>query len=178
VRVFLFGQKWLGLEVARGLLADGHTIAGIACPVWDRLYHEAADLGIRWWWDNGDAARNPEAIPDGTDLIVAAHCFDFIAGTVRARAPYGAIGYHPSLLPRHRGRHAVEATIRAGDTEAGGTVYRLTDGMDGGPPIMRRRCAVEPGEDAATLWRRALAPLGVAMLRDVARVMAAFGDGV
>lgn len=51
--------------------------------------------------------------------------------------------------------------------EAGGTVYRLTDSMDGGPIIMQRRCAVLAGESAGELWRRALAPLGVAMLRDV-----------
>ncbi len=169
MRVFLFGQKWLGEQVALGLLEDGHTITGIACPVWDRLYHRAGGLGVAYWWDNEDAARNPEAVPSGTDLIVSAHSFDFIRRAVRARAPHGAIGYHPSLLPRHPGKYAVQATIAAGDTAAGGTVYRLTDTMDGGPILMQRRCAVEAGEDAGQLWRRALAPLGASMLRDVVR---------
>lgn len=167
MRVFVFGQKWLGEQVVRGLIEDGHAVAGIACPVGDRIYREAEALGVRYWWGNEDAAGNPEAIPDGTDLIVSAHSFDFIRRGVRAQARLGAIGYHPSLLPRHKGRRSVEDTIAAGDTEAGGTVYRLTDSMDGGPIIMQRRCAVLAGESAGELWRRALAPLGVAMLRDV-----------
>jgi methionyl-tRNA formyltransferase len=172
VRVFLFGQKWLGEQVATGLLEDGHAITGIACPVWDRLYHHADALGIRYWWENEDAARNPVAIPGGTDLIVSAHSFDFIGRAVRARAAHGAIGYHPSLLPRHPGKYAVQATVAGGDTEAGGTVYRLTDTMDGGPILMQRRCVVEDGEGAGQLWRRALAPMGAAMLRDCVRALA------
>jgi methionyl-tRNA formyltransferase len=172
MRVFVFGQKWLGEQVARGLVEDGHTLAGIACPADDRLRSVAAELGVRYWWDNRDAAGNPEAIPDGTDLIVSAHSFDFIRREVRACARLGAIGYHPSLLPRHKGRRSVEDTIAAGDTEAGGTVYRLSDSMDGGQIVMQRRCAVLPGEGAAGLWRRALAPMGVAMLRDVVTAFA------
>jgi len=49
-----------------------------------------------------------------------------------AAAKLGGIGYHPSLLPRHRGIAAVEWTIREGDPIAGGTVYHLADRMDAG----------------------------------------------
>lgn len=174
MRVFLFGQKWLGEQVARGLIADGHTLAGIACPSGDRLRAIAEGMGVRYWWDNEDAAGNPEAIPDGTDLIVSAHSFDFIRRGVRAQARLGAIGYHPSLLPRHKGRRSVEDTIACGDTVAGGTVYRLSDSMDGGQIIMQRRCEVLPDEGAAGLWRRALAPMGVSMMRDSVTALALY----
>lgn len=178
MRVFVFGQKWLGEQVVRGLVEDGHTVVGVACPVDDRLYDVAGRLDIRYWWENHDAARNPEAIPDGTDLIVSAHSFDFIRREVRALARHGAIGYHPSLLPRHKGRRSVEDTVAAGDAEAGGTVYRLTDSMDGGPIIKQARVPVEPGESAASLWRRALAPLGVRMVRDVAAALDTLQEAV
>jgi len=42
----------------------------------------------------------------------------------RARARVAAIGYHPSLLPLHRGRDALRWTIRDGDRVTGGSVYR------------------------------------------------------
>ena len=51
-----------------------------------------------------------------------------------AAARLGGIGYHPSLLPRHRGIAAVEWTIREGDPIAGGTVYHLAERMDAGAP--------------------------------------------
>lgn len=52
----------------------------------------------------------------------------------------------------------------------GGTVYWPTDQIDGGPVVVAGgaalQCAVaiEPGEDAASLWRRALALLGKQLL--------------
>ena len=73
-----------------------------------------------------------EAIPDGTDLIVAAHTHARVSNEALARSRLGGIGYHPSLLPRHRGIAAVEWTILEGDAIAGGSVYHLADGWDAG----------------------------------------------
>src|SRR6202045_1354169 len=64
-------------------------------------------------------------IADGTDLIVTAHSHARISKEALAAAKLGGIGYHPSLLPRHRGIAAVEWTIREGDPIAGGTVFHL-----------------------------------------------------
>src|SRR5882757_9559191 len=54
-------------------------------------------------------------IAEGTDLIVTAHSHARISKEALAAAKLGGIGYHPSLLPRHRGIAAVEWTIREGD---------------------------------------------------------------
>ena len=59
----------------------------------------------------------------------------------------------------------MEETVRRGDPIAGGSVYVLNDRMDGGPVVVQRACHVLPGETAPELWRRALGPLGVALLR-------------
>lgn len=100
------------------------------------------------------------------DLIVSAHSHAFIGRRTRNAARIGAIGFHPSLLPRHRGRDAVRWTIHMGDPVAGGTVYWLTDNVDGGPVAAQRHLLVEPGWDHHDLWRR-LFPIGVDMLREV-----------
>jgi methionyl-tRNA formyltransferase len=88
---------------------------------------------------------------------------------------YGALGYHPSLLPRHRGRDSVRWTIHTGDRIAGGTVYWLDDGADTGPIAAQDWCHVLPGDDAHTLWRRDLAPMG---LRLLGRVLSELDAGV
>jgi methionyl-tRNA formyltransferase len=79
----------------------------------------------------------------------------------------GGIGYHPSLLPRHRGIAAVEWTIREGDPITGGTVYHLADRMDAGAIAAQEWCFVKKGETARELWERALAPLGQKLLAEV-----------
>lgn len=116
-------------------------------------------------------------MPPGADLILCAHAHAYISRGARERTRLGALGYHPSLLPRHRGRDAVEQTILSGDAVAGGTVYWLDDGWDTGAPIVQARCPVRPGDDAATLWRRDLAPMGVHLIGQVLAGLE-FAEGV
>src|SRR5207245_11641207 len=109
----------------------------------------------------------PSEIADGTDLIVTAHSHARISKEALAATKLGGIGYHPSLLPRHRGIAAVEWTIREGDPIAGGTVYHLADRMDAGAIAAQEWCFVKKGETARQLWERALAPLGQKLLGEV-----------
>jgi len=108
-----------------------------------------------------------EAIVEGTDLIIAAHTHARVSDEALARSRLGGIGYHPSLLPRHRGIAAVEWTILEGDPIAGGSVYHLADGWDAGAIAAQDWCFVAKGETARELWERALAPMGLALLSKV-----------
>lgn len=170
MRLMLVGQSWLGGEVLALLLAQGHDVASVATPSGGRLHRAAVDAGV----PVGDPGRilAPSWVPPGVDLIVAAHAHCFIRKDARARARLGAIGYHPSLLPRHRGRDAVRWTIHMRDQVAGGTVYWMTDRADGGPIAAQDWCHVRTEDTAESLWRRELGPMGIrllgAVLQDVA----------
>lgn len=50
------------------------------------------------------------------------------------------------------------------DPIAGGTVYWLTQSVDGGPIARQDWCHVRPDDDASALWRRELFPMGVRLL--------------
>ena len=108
-----------------------------------------------------------QAIAEGTDLIIAAHTHARVSDEALARSRLGGIGYHPSLLPRHRGIAAVEWTILEGDPIAGGSIYHLADGWDAGAIAAQDWCFVEKGETARELWERSLAPMGLALLTRV-----------
>ncbi len=110
-----------------------------------------------------------EAIAPGTDLIVTAHSHARVAHDAVASARLGGIGYHPSLLPRHRGMAAVEWTVKEGDPIAGGTIYHLADKLDAGPIAAQDWVFVKKGESARELWERALAPLGLRLIMEVVR---------
>jgi methionyl-tRNA formyltransferase len=49
-----------------------------------------------------------DTFPDNVDIGITAHSFDYIGVRTRYKAKIGWIGYHPSLLPRHRGRSSIE----------------------------------------------------------------------
>jgi methionyl-tRNA formyltransferase len=98
------------------------------------------------------------------DLIVAAHSYDFIGSRTLAKTRLGGIGYHPSLLPLHRGRDAIRWTIRLHERVTGGTVYWLTKNVDAGPIAAQDYCLVPPDWDAKRLWRERLQPMGLRLL--------------
>jgi methionyl-tRNA formyltransferase len=162
VKILLAGQKWFGAAVLAAM-PPTVTVTHVCAPYGDRLDAAARATGVPVI-ESG--TLNADTMPEGIDLIVAAHSHDFLGERTRLRARYGAIGYHPSLLPLHRGRDAVAWAVRMGDRVTGGTVYRLNNTVDGGPIIDQRHVFIRHDDDPATLWRRDLAPLGVDMLRD------------
>jgi methionyl-tRNA formyltransferase len=116
-----------------------------------------------------------EAIAEGTELIIAAHTHARVSDEALARSRLGGIGYHPSLLPRHRGIAAVEWTILEGDPIAGGSIYHLADGWDAGAVAAQDWCFVQKGETARELWERALAPIGLALLTKIVHYARLYG---
>jgi methionyl-tRNA formyltransferase len=171
MKVMVVGQKWLGAEVAQALVAAGHELVAVAVP---RLDDRLARTGLAVAADVVAAERrlSDGAVPPETDLIICAHAHCFVDAAARARARLGAIGYHPSLLPRHRGRDAIEWALRFGDSVTGGTVYQLDDGADTGPILAQDWCWIGPGDTPESLWRRELAPMGVRLLVRTAAALA------
>ena len=102
-------------------------------------------------------------IPENTDLVVAAHSHWYISTKIREKAKYGAIGFHPSLLPRHRGQDAVRWTVAMGEAITGATVFWLDDSVDGGEIFLQRAIHVSKKWDYHDLWKQ-IFPIGVEMI--------------
>lgn len=176
MRLFIAGQKAFGAAVLEVALRTGHQVVGVSSPLYgtatdttgaplpDRLRAAADAAGVPWM---PAGTLTAETLPQGVDLILAAHSHDFLGRRTRLRAELGAIGYHPSLLPLHRGRDAIRWALHMGDRVTGGSLYRLTDNIDAGPVIAQEHVFVRPGDTAEELWRRDLFPLGVRLFARV-----------
>ena len=176
MKLALVGSRYFGAAVLEALVQDGAAVAGVVAPAADdRLALAAQKRGIPLHVLSNPKLVPAEAIGAGTDLIVAAHTHARVSNEALARSRLGGIGYHPSLLPRHRGIAAVEWTIMEGDPIAGGSVYHLADGWDAGAVAMQDWCFVAKGETARELWERALAPMGLDLLKRVVRHAATHG---
>jgi methionyl-tRNA formyltransferase len=171
MKITLVGSRYFGRAVLDLLLKEpGLEIARVAVPTADdRLAEGARAAGIDVYVHENPHIVPLEAIAPGTDLIVTAHSHARVAHDAVASARLGGIGYHPSLLPRHRGMAAVEWTVKEGDPIAGGTIYHLADKLDAGPIAAQDWVFVKKGESARELWERALAPLGLRLLIEVVR---------
>lgn len=163
LEIILCGQRSFGIAAYRMLRARKDvSIRAVYAPSDDKLFQFVAlDKGVSI--RRAGTLRSDE-MPGDCDLIAAAHSHDFISRAVRNRLRIGAVGYHPSLLPRHRGRDAIKWTIKMGDPVAGGTVFWLNDTVDGGPIAAQDWRFVRPDDDAGSLWERELFPLGIELL--------------
>jgi methionyl-tRNA formyltransferase len=168
MRITLVGSRHFGVTTFDMLRQHGAEIAGVVvADADDRLAAAARAAGVEVTVQANPKLVGAREIADGTDLIVTAHSHARISKEALAAATLGGIGYHPSLLPRHRGIAAVEWTIRERDPIAGGTVYHLADRMDAGAIAAQEWCFVKKDETARELWERALAPLGQKLLAEV-----------
>ena len=165
----LVGSRYFGASVFEALRKeDGIEFTSVVAPsADDRLAVAGRAAGLEVHVLANPKIVPGEAIAEGTDLIIAAHTHARVSDDALARARLGGVGYHPSLLPRHRGIAAVEWTIMEGDPIAGGSVYHLADGWDAGAIAAQDWCFVAKNETARELWERALAPMGIALLSKV-----------
>ena len=174
LRVYLCGQKQFGLDALVAIHAAGHQIVGVSSPPFstrtgstgqplpDRLRAAAQRAGIAW--RPAGTLRADDVRAARVDVIVAAHSHDFLGQATRNASRFGAIGYHPSLLPLHRGRDAVRWTLHMGDRVTGGSVYWLDRNVDAGPIAAQELVFIRPTDTVESLWRERLAPLGVKLL--------------
>ena len=168
MRITLVGSRHFGVTTLQMLRQHGvDVIRVVVADAEDRLASTARAAGIEVVVQANPKLVAASEIAEATDLIVTAHSHARVSKEALAAARLGGIGYHPSLLPRHRGIAAIEWTIRAKDPIAGGTVYHLADRMDAGAIAAQDWCFVGKDETARQLWERALAPMGQKLLAEV-----------
>ena len=171
MKIFICGQKAFGREVLKALYNEGHEIVGIA-PAPQQQYKDkmvgfAMLKGIPIISDC-DRLTSKD-IPDGTDLVISAHSHWIISDKIIEKCTYGGIGFHPSLLPRHRGQDAVRWTVHMKDYLTGGTIYKLNDKCDGGDIVLQKQLWVDPEWDYHQLWEN-LFPIGVELVIEAVRL--------
>jgi methionyl-tRNA formyltransferase len=169
MNIFISGQKYFGEQILRLCINKGFKVIGVCCPVGDNYIGRLAatfEIPII-----PAGLLNGDNFPDGVDLGITAHSFDYVGKRTRYKPKYGWIGYHPSLLPRHRGRSSVEWAIRMREPITGGTVFWLNSGIDRGDIAYQDWCFVDPKlfnmkpkEAASILWKSELQKIGLNLI--------------
>ena len=134
------------------LLAEGHNL-----PIYQpRVAKEKEFI---------DLIRNLEP-----DLIVVVAYGQILPKEILDIPPLGAIGVHPSLLPKYRGAAPINWAIINGERITGVTIFRLCEKLDSGDIILQRAIEILPGETAGGLSDR-LAKFGADLLLEAIKDM-------
>jgi methionyl-tRNA formyltransferase len=171
LKVFLSGQKYFGGEVLRLLLElDYVEVVGVCSPIGDR---NVTKIAINHQIKHIPAGMlNGDTLPEDIDLGITAHSFDYIGKRTRYKTRLGWIGYHPSLLPRHRGRSSIEWAVRMRDPITGGTIFWLNGGIDRGDiayqefiHIDPKLYGIDPKKASKILWEHYLQEIGLRLFK-------------
>lgn len=84
---------------------------------------------------------------------------------------YGCIGFHPTLLPKGRGRAAIPWTILNGGTETGITIFKINEGLDTGDIIVQKKIKMDERENARTLYDKIILALRKAIKENIAEII-------
>ena len=68
--------------------------------------------------------------------------------------PNRVLNVHPSLLPSFPGLDAIGQALRYGVRVTGATVHMVDASVDGGPVILQKAVALDPGDDRAAVESR------------------------
>jgi methionyl-tRNA formyltransferase len=120
------------------------------------------------------SARPPEVAETlratGAELAVVVAYGKILPRGVLEAFPRGCVNVHGSLLPAYLGAAPVQWAVIRGETETGVTIMQLDEGMDTGPMLLKRSCAIRDDDTAGTLGAR-LAEIGAeALIEGLARI--------
>lgn len=90
------------------------------------------------------------------DLILVVGWSQICKAEFRSVARLGCIGFHPSALPRLRGRAVIPWTILTRQDTTGSTFFFLDDGVDTGDIIAQSIFPLDERETARTLYAKHL----------------------
>jgi len=181
MRIMLIGQGPFGANVLEALLEKGETIVCVHTPPdpprgrTDPLKELALQKKL--------PLRQPSTYRDENlfndyssfkpDLTVMAFVTAIIPSKYFDVPVEGAICYHPSILPRHRGASAINWAIIMGDATTGLTIFQPDGGIDTGPILLQKTIPINPDDTTGSLYFNHLFPMGVdAILETVDRIKA------
>ena len=118
-----------------------------------------------------DQAAQQELAALNADVMVVVAYGLILPQVVLDTPRHGCVNVHASLLPRWRGAAPIQRAIEAGDAESGVAIMQMEAGLDTGPVLVERRCAITARETGGSLHDK-LAKIGAPALLEALQQLA------
>jgi len=169
MRIVVHGQQAFGKAVLERLLERGEDVVAVCTAPTkegrpeDPLAELAREKGLPLHqpasWKTPEAAELMRSF--NADVCMMAYVLLFVPEEVRNAPKYGTFQYHPSLCPWHRGPSSINWPIAMGKTQTGLTIFWPDDGLDEGPILLQKTCAIGPDDTLGDVYFKKLFPMGV-----------------
>jgi methionyl-tRNA formyltransferase len=179
MRILVIGQAAFGQDIFNKLREAGEEIAAVVAPAQslsgrtDRLRGSADESGIPAFETSLLKEQETQEKLRALDpeLGVMVYVNDIIRPEILNLPRHGTIQYHPSLLPKHRGRSSINWAIIQGEPVTGATIFWPDEGIDTGPILMQREATIDPDDTVGTLYYNKLYPMGIEMILESVKLV-------
>ena len=181
MRIVVHGQQAFGRAVLEALLERGDDVVAVYAP--PDTPGAKADPSVEAARATGLPVHQPASFRDPSvrdaflelapDLQVMAFVTLVVPQEFLAIPTRGTIQYHPSLLPRHRGRSSINWPIIQGETETGLSIFWPDAGLDTGDVLLQKRTPISETDTLGSVYFDRLFPMGVAALLEAVDLVAA-----
>lgn len=174
MKIVFLGTGEFAVPTLEAVCAAGHTVSlvvsqpdrpqGRGLSLRPTPVKSAADkLGLPVFQPEKLRLEPDRVIGEQADVLVVVAYGQILRENVLQCATRGAINVHASLLPKYRGAAPIQWALANGETVTGVSTMQLDRGMDTGPMLLQRECAIAPDDTTATLEPR-LAAIGASLL--------------
>ncbi|NVJ91170.1 MAG: formyl transferase [Methylocystaceae bacterium] len=161
IRALVIGSVAFSRHLLSTLIKTDVDLCGVICKPKSNFNTDFAPLG--------DLARNANipylqvmTLRDASaiewikakkpDIIFCIGWSEILDSNILAIPPQGVIGYHPTLLPRNRGRHPIIWALALGLKKTGSTFFLMDEGADSGPILSQERILISEDMNAQSLY--------------------------
>ncbi len=103
--------------------------------------------------DNVNSKDNCDWIKSfNPDIIFCFGWSNLLKKNILTLAPMGVLGFHPSELPKNRGRHPLIWALALGLKKSASTFFFMNEGIDSGEILSQKKFDIFENDDAQTLY--------------------------
>ncbi|MBF8149553.1 hypothetical protein ITJ86_06565 [Winogradskyella sp. F6397] len=152
MKIVLFGEDVFTAAVFQSLLDENHEVLMAVCPIYinnnshSKIESIANNNSIDFIRTENVNSKNIKKLLIATepDLLVSVHLRKILDKEIFSIPTYGAINFHPSLLPKYRGLSPQHQTIIHGDLESGVSVHFIEETVDTGDIVAQTKIPIKP----------------------------------
>lgn len=163
MRIVFIGSVDFSLSALELMCKMKSNIVGVITKRSSSINSDFVDLSVfseknRIPWRYFDDVNSLEAISWiqtlEPDIIFCFGWSQILRTEVLGIARNGVVGFHPSALPRNRGRHPIIWALVLGLEHTGSTFFFMDSGTDSGDIISQSHILINDNDCAKTLYRR------------------------
>tara|TARA_B110000008_G_C16867608_1_gene523425 strand:- start:135 stop:1019 length:885 start_codon:yes stop_codon:yes gene_type:complete len=163
MRILFIGTVELSLHVLETMIEESAEIVGVVTSNHNDFNSDYADLKTTCVKNNIPALETNDINSDSSinwvkelapDVVFCIGWSSLLQNRMLEIPPMGVIGFHPTALPKNRGRHPIIWALVLGLESTASTFFFMSKEADTGDIIDQKEVLIDSSDDASSLYEK------------------------